>query len=107
MLCLLVDHTISKVHFVVQIPIGAENVGLGADDLEELQEDEDEYIKLGHEQEHEQDFSKLQLKPDHQNRHPSSLPCTAVQHTQSLRCIVTTSMAYHAAHSSTHCTVVD
>ena len=43
-------------------------MGLGADDLEELQEDEDDYIKLGHENEHEQDFSKLQLKPDHQNR---------------------------------------
>ena len=64
----------------MQIPIGAENVGLGADDLEELQEDEDDYIKLGHEHEQEQDFSKLQLKPDHQNRYVLGLPWTAVQH---------------------------
>ncbi|DBA93765.1 hypothetical protein WJX82_000412 [Trebouxia sp. C0006] len=51
-----------------ELPIGAEAVGVGADDLEELEEDEDDYIRLGHEDEHEADFSKLQLKPDHQNR---------------------------------------
>lgn len=56
----------------VQIPIGAENVGLGADDLEELEDKEEDYIKLGHESESEQDFSRMQLKPDHQNRHALS-----------------------------------
>lgn len=52
----------------LQIPIGAESVGVGADDLEELEEDDDEYMRLGQEDEQEADFSKLQLKPDHQNR---------------------------------------
>lgn len=54
---------------MLQLPIGAESVGVGADDLVELEEDDDEYIRLGQETDHEADFSKLQLKPDHQNRH--------------------------------------
>lgn len=54
---------------MLQLPIGAESVGIGADDLEELEQDDDEYLRLGQETDHEADFSKLQLKPDHQNRH--------------------------------------
>lgn len=61
----------------MQIPIGAEAVGVGADDLEELEEDDDDYIRLGHEDEHEADFSKLQLKPDHQNRQEVGLSAAA------------------------------
>ena len=63
---------------LLQLPIGAESVGLGADDLEELHEDEEEYLRLGQEDEQEADFSKLQLKPDHHNRHACELhldPC--------------------------------
>ena len=52
----------------LQLPIGAESVGIGADDLEELEEDDEEYLRLGQEDEHEADFSKLQLKADHHNR---------------------------------------
>ena len=58
----------------VQIPIGAENVGIGADDLEELDSDENEYFRLGQEDEEFKDYSNLKLKADHQNRcqrHPS------------------------------------
>lgn len=51
-----------------QLPIGAEAVGKGADDLEEEGEDADEYFRLGAQDEHEADFAKLQLKGDHQNR---------------------------------------
>lgn len=54
---------------MLQLPIGAESVGVGADDLEELEQDDDEYLRLGQETDQEADFSKLQLKPDHQNRH--------------------------------------
>ena len=59
--------------FVLQIPIGAETVGVGADDLEELEEDDEEYLRLGQEDENEADFSKLQLKPDHQNRFDAAI----------------------------------
>lgn len=52
-----------------QIPIGAENVGVGADDLEELASDEDEYFRLGQEDEDFKDYSSLKLKADHQNRY--------------------------------------
>lgn len=73
---------------MLQLPIGAESVGIGADDLEELEEDEEEYLRLGRDNEHEADFSKLQLKPDHHNRHAckavsinicTSNPCTCRQ----------------------------
>ena len=51
-----------------QIPIGAENLGIGADDLEELASDEDEYFRLGSQDESYKDYSSLKLKADHQNR---------------------------------------
>ena len=60
--------SLSLVQCCLQIPIGAETVGVGADDLEELEDDNEEYLRLGQEDENEADFSKLQLKPDHQNR---------------------------------------
>ncbi len=78
----------------MQIPIGAEAVGVGADDLEELEEeDDDDYIRLGHEDEHEADFSKLQLKPDHQNRQAVSLFAAAVALTSNLQLAWTPSMS--------------
>ena len=55
----------------MQIPIGAENVGIGLDDLEELASDEDEYFRLGQEDNEFKDYSSLKLKPDHQNRFAS------------------------------------
>jgi len=77
----------------LQIPIGAEAVGVGADDLEELEEDDDDYIRLGHEDEHEADFSKLQLKPDHQNRHAVSLCAEAAALISNLQLAWTPSMS--------------
>ena len=65
---MVVNETVSS-DVWLQLPIGAESVGIGADDLEELEEDEEEYLRLGQDNEHEADFSKLQLKPDHHNRH--------------------------------------
>jgi hypothetical protein len=53
------------------IPVGAEVVGLGADDLEELSEDDStDYFKLGAEDGEEEfkDYAGLALKPDHANR---------------------------------------
>lgn len=52
------------------IPVGAEIVGIGADDLEEISDAEadDEYYKLGAEDEHFKDYASLALKPDHANR---------------------------------------
>ncbi len=50
------------------IPVGAEIEGIGADDLEELSENEDDYYKLGAEDEEFKDYGALQLKPDHANR---------------------------------------
>ena len=54
--------------------MGAEVVGLGADELEELSEDDSaEYFRLGAEDEEEfRDYAGLALKPDHANR--CSLP---------------------------------
>ena len=43
-------------------------MGIGADDLEELASDEDEYFRLGAEDEDFKDYSSLNLKADHQNR---------------------------------------
>lgn len=56
-----------------QIPIGAEEVGIGADDLEELSSDGEEYFRLGDADESFKDFSSLKLKPDHHNRCCSAL----------------------------------
>ena len=50
------------------IPVGAEIEGIGADDLEELSEDENEYYKLGAEGEEFKDYKTLGLKLDHANR---------------------------------------
>ena len=50
------------------IPVGAEIEGIGADDLEELSEDENEYYKLGAEDEEFKDYKNLGLKLDHANR---------------------------------------
>lgn len=58
----------SDPELLIQIPIGAESVGIGADDLEELDSDEGEYFRLGQEDEEFKDYSSLNLKPDHQNR---------------------------------------
>lgn len=77
---------------LLQLPIGAESVGIGADDLVELEEDEDEYLRLGQENEHEADFSKLQLKPDHHNRHV----CKAVSILNHLHHVI--------AHPAIYCT---
>ena len=52
----------------MQIPFGAEADGLGADDIEELEEDEDEYFRLGEQDEEFKDYGSLSLKLDHQNR---------------------------------------
>lgn len=63
----------------MQIPAGAEIIGVGADDLEELESDEDEYFRLGQEDDKFKDYSLLKLKPDHQNRSgPSNLVRTAI-----------------------------
>ena len=54
---------------VVQyIPVGAEIEGIGADDIEELSENEDDYYKLGAEDDEFKDYASLKLKPDHANR---------------------------------------
>ena len=62
------------------IPVGAEIVGIGADDLEEISDAEadGEYYKLGAEDEHFKDYASLALKPDHANR------CGAGSHQQPL-----------------------
>jgi len=67
-----------------QIPLGAEAAGIGADDLEELASDKDEYFRLGQEDEEFKDYSSLKLKPDHLNRlKPLSVPVTPPpSHTQ-------------------------
>lgn len=57
------------VHDVQKIPVGAEIEGIGADDLEELSEDENEYYKLGAEDEEFKDYKSLGLKLDHANRY--------------------------------------
>ena len=60
------------------IPVGAELVGVGADDLEELSNDDSEdYYKLGAEDEEFKDYGALALKPDHANRcaGPAHAPC--------------------------------
>lgn len=51
-----------------QIPIGAESVGVGADDLEDLEEDEKDYFQLGKADTEFHDYGKLGLKPDHASR---------------------------------------
>ena len=48
--------------------LGAEPSELGADDLEELADDEDEYFRLGAVDEHFRDYAALALKGDHGNR---------------------------------------
>ena len=58
----------SDVGAVQSIPVGAEIEGIGADDLEELSEDENEYYKLGAEDEEFKDYKTLGLKLDHANR---------------------------------------
>lgn len=50
------------------IPVGAEIEGIGADDIEELSEHEDDYYKLGAEDNEFKDYASLKLKPDHANR---------------------------------------
>ena len=50
-------------------------MGVGADDLEELASDEDEYFRLGQEDEDFKDYSSLKLKADHQNRYHDSFFC--------------------------------
>ncbi|KAK9915560.1 hypothetical protein WJX75_000745 [Coccomyxa subellipsoidea] len=50
------------------IPVGAEIEGIGADDIEELSENEDDYYKLGAEDNEFKDYASLKLKPDHANR---------------------------------------
>ena len=50
----------------LQIPLGAEEVGIGADDLEELDSEEEKVEDL--EDDNEKDYTKLHLKPDHHNR---------------------------------------
>ena len=50
------------------IPVGAEIEGIGADDIEELSEGEDEYYKLGAEDDDFKDYKALGLKLDHSNR---------------------------------------
>ncbi|CAK0736769.1 General transcription and DNA repair factor IIH helicase subunit xpb2 [Coccomyxa viridis] len=50
------------------IPVGAEIEGIGADDIEELSEGEDEYYKLGAEDNDFKDYKDLGLKLDHSNR---------------------------------------
>ena len=52
--------------------MGAEIEGIGADDLEELEEDENEYYKLGAEDEEFKDYKALGLKLDHANRSRSN-----------------------------------
>ena len=42
---------------------------MGADDLEEVQSDQEEYFRLGQEDEEFTDYSSLNLKADHQNRY--------------------------------------
>ena len=55
------------------IPVGAELVGIGADDLEELSEDDAaDYYKLGAEDDEFKDYGGLALKPDHANRRACS-----------------------------------
>lgn len=48
--------------------VGAEPSELGADDLEELADGEDEYFRLGDAGEHFRDYAALALKGDHGNR---------------------------------------
>ena len=55
------------------ILVGAEIEGIGADDIEELSEGEDEYYKLGAEDNDFKDYKDLGLKLDHSNRSGSRL----------------------------------
>ena len=48
--------------------LGAEQSELGADDLEELADDDDEYFRLGDVDEQFRDYAALALKGDHGNR---------------------------------------
>ena len=53
----------------MQIPIGAEVVGVGADDLEEMSDEETAFpYQAGPEPETYKDYSALSLKDDHSNR---------------------------------------
>lgn len=55
---------------VMQIPIGAEVVGVGADDLEEMSDEETAFpYQAGPEPETYKDYSALSLKDDHSNRY--------------------------------------
>ena len=54
-----------------QVLVGAEPSELGADDLEELADDEDEYFRLGDAGEQFRDYAALALKGDHGNRRGS------------------------------------
>ena len=51
-----------------QVLVGAESSELGADDLEELAGDEDEYFRLGGAGEQFRDYAALALKGDHGSR---------------------------------------
>ena len=54
----------------VQIPIGAEVVGIGADDLEEMSDEDTSFpFEAGAEAEAYKDYSSLVLKADHSNRY--------------------------------------
>lgn len=64
---------------VQYIPVGAEIEGIGADDIEELSDNEDDYYKLGGEDEEFKDYASLELKPDHANRCcPRLLYCPSI-----------------------------
>ena len=53
--------------------LGAEPSELGADDLEELADGEDEYFRLGDVDEQFRDYAALALKGDHGNRSARSV----------------------------------
>ena len=70
--------------YLQYIPVGAEIVGIGADDLEEISDAEadDEYYKLGAEDEQFKDYASLALKPDHANRWHCKISAHHAHHAQ-------------------------
>ena len=67
---LFCDHVARIAILEMQIPIGAEIVGKGADDLEEMSDEETAFpYQSGPEPESFKDYSALSLKIDHSNRH--------------------------------------
>ncbi len=65
---MLIDLFLSG-HCAQYIPVGAEIEGIGADDIEELSENDDDYYKLGAEDDEFKDYASLKLKSDHANRY--------------------------------------